>query len=541
MSSPRSVPAVTRQAEQADGVQQKRRHTRISIRWKLIIYLAGFVGLLISILWIFQIVFLGDVYRSIKVKEVQSAAETVRREVRDGMVGAAAFENMISSLSASNQMCIDVLDVHGASVLSGKQSTCYSRTDSDGCFVHETYANPFVDSFYYLLRLDFLNRIRQSGEVYFNDSSVSDSRPDSTGLPDAKKPVQAAEDRPSVMLYVEYLESSYGNFYIVLNTKVTPVSATISTLRIELYIISAVFIIAAVVMALILSRTVSSPIIEINRAAGQLATGDYSTVFRGDGYREIAELRDTLNYAATELSKVEGFRRELLANISHDLRTPLTMITGYAEVMRDLPDENTPENVQVIIDEANRLTLLVNDLLDLSKLQSGTASLSLSVFSLTDCIRSINARYGKLKESDGYVIDFLYDREVFVCADYSKLQQVIYNLVNNAVSYTGDDKRVTISQQVMQTDSGARVRISVSDTGMGISKENLDYIWDRYFKENKTHRRAVVGTGLGLSIVKGVLRMHHANFGVDTSEDPVTHGSTFWFELETASEEKEPS
>ena len=496
--------------------------------------------LLISILWIFQIVFLGDVYRSIKVKEVRSAAETVRREVEGGAVGTEALDALIDSLSASNQVCIDVLDSYGFSVLLKEHRTCYSRSDTDSCFVHEQSGSFLMDSFVYLLRLEFLNHIRQSGEVYFSDSSGTDTRAGNRGLLSGKNAVQPENERTSGvpyvttgMLYVEYLETPGDDYYLVLNTKVTPVSATVNTLRIELYIISAVFIIAAVVMALILSHAISSPIIAINRAAGQLATGDYTTVFRGDGYKEIAELRDTLNYAATELSKVEGFRRELLANISHDLRTPLTMITGYAEVMRDLPDENTPENVQVIIDEANRLTMLVNDLLDLSKLQSGAASLSLSVFSLTDCVRSINGRYQKLKENDGYRIDFLYDREVYVRADYSKLQQVIYNLVNNAISYTGDDKRVTITQTVSRQGDKECVRISVSDTGPGISKENLNYIWDRYFKENKTHRRAVVGTGLGLSIVKGVLQLHRARFGVDTSEDTVRHGSTFWFETET--------
>ena len=199
--------------------------------------------------------------------------------------------------------------------------------------------------------------------------------------------------------------------------------------------------------------------------------------------------------------------------------------------MRDLPGENTPENVQVIIDEGSRLTTLVNDLLDLSKLQSGTAPMTLTTFSLTDCVKTINRRYQKLKENDGYDIDFLYDEDIYVTADYPKLGQVIYNLVNNAISYTGTDKKVVIRQTV-KTENGNRVvRISVTDTGMGISPENLEYIWDRYFKENKAHKRAVVGTGLGLSIVKGILQMHNARFGVETSEAEENHGSTFWFEL----------
>ena len=233
-----------------------------------------------------------------------------------------------------------------------------------------------------------------------------------------------------------------------------------------------------------------------------------------------------------ELSRAEGFRRELIVNVSHDLRTPLTMITGYAEVMRDLPGENTPENVQVIIDEGTRLTALVNDLLDVSRLQTGSIPLTRTTFSLTECITDIRSRYQKLIENDGYTIRFLADETVYVTADYPRIGQVVYNLVNNAIAYTGQDKAVTIRQAVSNTDGKRRVRISVIDTGLGISKDNLEYIWDRYFKENKTHKRAVVGTGLGLSIVKGNLQQHGAAFGVDTSEDPIHHGSTFWFELE---------
>ena len=133
----------------------------------------------------------------------------------------------------------------------------------------------------------------------------------------------------------------------------------------------------------------------------------------------------TLNYAAKELSKVETLRRDLIANVSHDLRTPLTMITGYSEVMRDLPGENTPENVQVIIDEANRLTTLVNDMLDLSKMQSGAQKLSPSFFDLTESVRDILGRYNKLTDYD---IRFTADRDVTVYADELKISQVVYNL-----------------------------------------------------------------------------------------------------------------
>lgn len=517
----------------------KHKIPQIGIRWKLVAYLAVFVSVLLTVLWLFQIVFLGDVYRNIKVNEIFTAAETIKSRIATINPGGTAMAQLTDTIASDSQICVLVLDDSFRAVGSGTRNTCYSIGAEGSCFVHQASGSMFSD----MLRIQFLATVRQSGEIYFRDMSPNTTQTQSSLQENPLLPSSSQNnnpDRETAMLYVEYIETDHSGYYIILNSKVTPVMATVQTLQFELIIISILFIVAAIIMALVLSYRISAPIIKINERAHQLATGDYNTVFEGSGYKEIAELRDTLNYAAKELSKVEGFRRELLANVSHDLRTPLTMITGYAEVMRDLPGENTPENVQVIIDEGSRLATLVNDLLDLSKLQSGTAQMTMTTFSLTDCIKTINRRYQKLKENDGYDIDFLYSEDVYVTADYPKLGQVIYNLVNNAISYTGADKKVTI-RQTLKSDHGKQlVRISVTDTGMGISKENLEYIWDRYFKENKAHKRAVVGTGLGLSIVKGILQMHNARFGVETSEAEENHGSTFWFELECTDVPSEP-
>ena len=201
------------------------------------------------------------------------------------------------------------------------------------------------------------------------------------------------------------------------------------------------------------------------------------------------------------------------------------MIRGYSELMRDIPGEINPENFQVIIDEATRLAELVNGMLDLSKIQSGVRVPDKQLFCLTEIVKSTLIRYEKLVIQESYKIDFIFDDEVFVCADRTMILQVLYNFINNAINYTGEDKYVRVEQKVI----GDKIRISISDTGEGISKEQLPYIWDRYYKVDKVHRRATVGTGLGLSIVKGVLEIHGADYGV---ESEVGKGSTFYFELE---------
>ena len=227
--------------------------------------------------------------------------------------------------------------------------------------------------------------------------------------------------------------------------------------------------------------------------------------------------------------KTLQLRANLLRTISHDLRTPLTMITAYSEVMRDLPGENTPENVQVIIDETKRLTFLVNDLLDMSKIQAGVTTLETKEYDLSESINAAIERHSKLLEPYGYKVIFKYDRHVLVEADEFKIYQVIYNLIGNAVNYTGEDKKVIINQIV----ENGNVRIQVIDSGEGIPKDKLENVWDRYYKIDKEHKRAIMGSGLGLSIVQNILKLHNAKYGVESEEGI---GSTFWFELPVTSE-----
>ncbi|MBR5453265.1 MAG: HAMP domain-containing histidine kinase, partial [Clostridia bacterium] len=304
-----------------------------------------------------------------------------------------------------------------------------------------------------------------------------------------------------------------------------PVSATVRTLQIQLTWVTVITIVLGMIFAVVISRTISRPISKLNRSAKALAHGYYEADFSLNlGCREVGELSVTLAYAARELSKADKMQKELIANISHDLRTPLTLIKGYGEVMRDIPGEMTPDNMQVIIDETERLSSLVSDLVDMSKFQSGDTQLALATFDLGDTVRETIDRYAKLTERDGYSIELSCTEPLPVYADKTRILQVIYNLINNAINYTGEDKKIYVSAYRV----GDSVRVDVKDTGEGIEADKLALIWDRYYKIDKVHRRAAVGTGLGLSIVKNILVLHGAKYGVDSV---VGQGSTFWFEL----------
>jgi signal transduction histidine kinase len=303
-----------------------------------------------------------------------------------------------------------------------------------------------------------------------------------------------------------------------------PVESTIETIRFELLAISLALILISLVMAYFLSRIISKPIIKLNQASKKIPEGIFET--EGvTGYQEVEELSETLRLAAQEISRADTLRRELVANVSHDLRTPLTLIASYSEAMRDLPGENSPENLQVIIDETKRLSELVSDLLNLSKLEAGIDEVSFEELDLVSLVSQIIERYRKMTILQGYDIHFETNCDCAVVdADRIKLTQAIYNLINNAINYCGEDKYVLVHLEKCE----GRIRFEVHDHGDGIPNDKLLDIWDRYYRVDVNHNTAKIGTGLGLSIVKKILDMHHAWFGV---ESKLGAGSCFWFVL----------
>ena len=219
-----------------------------------------------------------------------------------------------------------------------------------------------------------------------------------------------------------------------------------------------------------------------------------------------------------ELGKTEELEKDLLANVSHDLKTPLTMIKAYAEMVRDLTyndKEKRDSNLNIIIEETDRLALLVNDILTLSKLQQSMDNLTLSEFDLILLIKNILKRFTIYEEKYGYNIIFKHTniRKLMIKADQKKIEQVLYNLIINAINYTGSDMKVVIN-------------ISKVNNLYKIDTNDLDNIFDKYYKSEKKHKRNLYGTGLGLSIVKSIFILHNYKYGVDTKKGK---GSSFYF------------
>lgn len=509
-----------------DGGKKRRRtarhegtyaHTH-SLRGRMIAAFMAFALIVLAVLWLLQTVLLGDIYSSLKLNELKLCAQTAARAAEQYTSDTEdELTATVERISREHAVCISVYKIDNTGFRRTGTQIISSHVDTF-CFIHNVRSADLLNELY--------NKSVKGDGQFLHRTALS----------------RSGEGGGENVIYARlvYLNAD-EELLILLNTELMPLDSTVGTLRILLIIISVILAALSVVLGILLSNHLSRPIREMSREAGRLALGNYDVNFDGGSCTETVQLSETLNRAAYELSKLDKMQKDLIANVSHDLRTPLTMIAGYTEAMRDLPGEATPENMQIVIDETNRLAGLVNDMLEVSKYQNGTQILHPERFCYTELIRTTLERYAKLREKEGYTIKFEADRDVYVVADSGRILQVLYNLINNAVNYTGEDKTVIVRQTVQSSggresgdghelDSGETVLTEVIDTGRGIPKDELPLVWERYYKVHDFHKRANMGTGLGLSIVKNILVLHGAEFGVKSK---VGEGSNFWFRLKT--------
>ena len=321
-------------------------------------------------------------------------------------------------------------------------------------------------------------------------------------------------------------DTGISDLYVYVSYSTQLAQSAMGTMRVQLVMISVIVVFLALIVSAWLSMVLTKPITRITKAARRMAAGDFTVNFKGEfSYAEMDALAETLDYAKDEIGKSDQLQKEVLANVTHDLKTPLTMIKAYASMIQEISGDNPEKrakHTQVIIDESDRLTSLVNDILNLSKIRSGMDVLKTQAFNLSEFVHTVLERFDYLTETQGYTIERDIEDELYTEADEEKMEQVVYNLVGNAVNYTGEDKKIVVS--LRKTGQGT-IRLGVRDTGKGIPPEEIKTIWDRYYRSAETHKRPVRGTGLGLSIVKTILVKHGFEYGV---ESEVGKGSTFY-------------
>ncbi len=524
------------------------------VRGKIFLSIFSVAIILLVALYGFQVLLIDGFYRFFKTGELKETANKIISEIE-----TEDYEKTVDGIIVDGEVNVRIIDTSNFENLylggSGRVSAAYDISNFE---LLKLYDTALENGGEYLQYYSYDTQKEQKNSESENRYDKKDSKTDDKTEKDTDFDVADGEinkdeylkrikESPEIgvqffkapppgffehrkyvddLLYVKLVENSSGQeLMVVSDVKITPLDSTIKILKMQLAAASVIALLVALAVSFFMSKYISKPIVDINKSAYELARGNFDTEFDGKGYREIEELSDTLNFTTKELGKADNFRRELVANVSHDLRTPLTMIGGYAEMMRDIPSENNEKNLNVIIDETKRLTGFVNDILDLSKIQSGIENINIEKVNLTEMLSAIKDRYNSIMGANGYKIELSGDeKDVFVHCDEAKISRALYNLIDNALNHTGTDKTVKITQKT----SGEKVRVEISDSGEGIPKEELPYIWDRYYRTKESHKRAVSGSGIGLSIVKSVFEAHKLLYGVETGD----RGSTFWVEFD---------
>ena len=452
---------------------------RNNLTIKSLLYFICFSVVILLILWLTQIELLGVFYERYQIKNIESIASSIDRNQED-------IESNLENYAYNNNICIQ-----------------YYKTDE-------------IKEY----------NIKTPGCLLGAKNAT---------VAKAKRMLYYSNQEKSIKLYapgtgtksIIYLVRLNDDNFIFLNTPLEDINTTSKILKRNLIYIIVVIMLLSFLVSIILAKKINKPILNLISSAKELGKGNYNVEFKKSNIAELDELADVLEVAASEMNKTEELRRDLIANVSHDLKTPLTMIKAYAEKVRDLSykdKEKREKDLNVIIEEADRLNYLVNDLLDMSKIESGTDSLKIEEYDLIEEIKTIIKRYEIVKETENYKFELDLPDKVIINADRSKLNQVIYNLVNNAIEHTGDDLVVKIA--VIKNKD--HYMIKITDTGKGIAEEDKKLVWNKYYKTDKRHKRNVVGSGIGLTIVKGILESHNFEYGIDSKLNEYT---TFYFKI----------
>ena len=451
-----------------------------SIKHKTLFYLILFSVFILLLLWFSQLILTNVLYEKYQIKDMTKIANEIQSYSGDEL------NSYLKNIVYNNSVCIEYIGESGSHLFNDASTGCLLGKGKDEI---KEYQKMLYDSGEDMKAFRLLNKDYQAYALLYG-IKVDDG-------------------------------------YVFLFTMLSSVNKNYNLVKGQLVYITVVIIILAILISLFLARVITEPIEEITNKAKILANGNYNVTFEKNGIKEIDELADTLNYLESEVSKTDQYRRDLMANVSHDLKTPLTMIKAYAEMVRDITykdKEKREKNLNVIIEETDRLNVLVGDILTLSKLQANSDVFEIETFDLKQELDSILKRYDYLVETEGYCIEVSTPKVVTIRADKNKLNQVMYNLINNALNYTGDDKTIWVTI----TESKKDYLVEIKDSGKGIDKKDINQIWDKYYKNEKNHKRNVYGTGLGLSIVKHILELHNFKYGVKSMKDK---GTTFYFRV----------
>lgn len=339
---------------------------------------------------------------------------------------------------------------------------------------------------------------------------------------------RSSDHVPSIFVGVPVMKEGVKIANIVISSPLAPIEETISILKKQLSFISIFSLGIGTLLALWLAKFFTKPILNIIHVSKQIAKGDFTTKVTHKSKDEIGVLGNTINDMAKQLDKIEQLRKELIANVSHELKTPISLIKAYAELLEAIDDidrEDKHTYLQVIRDESDRLNRMIEDVLYLSKMESGFSSLVYETFSLNELLNNVLEKLSYFASHKNVQLRVEAEDQAFLLhADKDKIYQVFFNIINNGIEHSFENGKVII--KIFNIDNA--LRIEVIDQGKGISEEELPYVWERFYKVDKSGKRNDSGTGLGMAIVKNILEAHRFRYGI-TSE--LNKGTTVWIEF----------
>ncbi len=320
-----------------------------------------------------------------------------------------------------------------------------------------------------------------------------------------------------------------GDIAVVLTVGLERVPQATEVLKDLMLFVGLLMVLIAVLLAGVFSFWFTKPLRRLSAATQEVTKGNYDARVQVRGSDEIARLSTDFNHMAEEVQRSYELQRDLYANVSHDLRTPLTLIKGYAETLRDLTGDDAKkrtEQLTVIVEESNRLSALVNNVLELSRVSSGVEKYEPVCFDLTQLCEEVGERYEAAGQQENYHFVFEGAEPLDITADPGLLQRALHNLLGNALKHIGEDGYIGL--RVFKTPENC-ARVEVVDHGNGISETDLPHLFDKYYRSRKDAGKP--GTGLGLSITKAIFIASGFSYGVESKEG---EGAMFWFETRLA-------
>ncbi|MBS3991701.1 MAG: hypothetical protein KGZ51_06460 [Erysipelothrix sp.] len=446
---------------------------------------------ILVMLWVLQIVFLTPYYRNMKINDVRGVSFAIEQ----AFINNTLNESLVP-IVVNNNVCVTVI----------KENTQVFFMDALGvnCMI---------------------NRSSQI-EPNFIDNVVRDVRI-LTGTEFLRTYNPIGYEREMLIMGRNVLVNNENITYLV-NSPLDSTESTIVILRDQfVYVTIAVFILSSLV-AFWIASLLSKPVVEMVKGANKFASMDFKFDFQPTPYQEFNELAQALNFAKEQLLSIDQLRKDMIANVSHDIKTPLTTIKAYTELLQEFSKENPQkrkEHLAIIHKEVNHLALLVSDMLLLTQYDSPNLIINLKPVHVKSWIEYIVSLFEHSITTLGVEFVINVDEALIVMIDEIKVGQVLFNFINNAINHVGDDNQVIINAYKRK----GKIRVEVEDHGTGILSDELPNIWDRYYRIDKNFSRNQQGTGLGLSIAKSICLAHKLRFGVNST---IGQGSVFFFDCE---------